>query len=105
MSRLAAEIARDESICISIDSAVGFAIRFRDRTRFVGSEVVPEILEVDPLARRTVLRASAVEAQMPDAGVVVNRPPNLHVRKESIRPDSAQTRASPQADHYDGGYC
>ena len=54
----------------------------------VGCEVIPEILEGCTLATSNQsLGGRPIEAEMPNAGVVVNRLPTTHPREESIQQD------------------
>ena len=56
--------------------------------RRVRREVVPEMLEVDALASlHKRFGRWSIEAEMPDAGIVVNCFPSLDARKEGIHED------------------
>lgn len=69
----------------SVGRGVGGAIRLGDRARLVGGEVVPEVLEVGPLTSlHEGLGRRTVEAEVPDAGVVVDRPPSRDAREERV---------------------
>src|SRR5437660_856340 len=56
-----------------------------NRARLVGGEIVPEVFEVDAFATlHQRFRRRAVETEMPDPGVVVDRPPLADTRQESV---------------------
>src|SRR5580704_7585382 len=55
---------------------------------FVGGEVIPKIVEVGAFATSNQsFGRRAIEAEMPNAGVVVNWLPTTHARQESIHQD------------------
>src|SRR5260370_42552002 len=61
-----------------VGRGVSFSVGFRNGTRFVGSEVVPEVLEVNPLASlHQGFRCRPVETEVPDCGIVVDRLPRV----------------------------
>src|SRR5208282_6715409 len=67
---------------------VSLPIRLWNRMILVGCEVIPEIVEIDTLATlHQSFGGWPVEAEVPNVGVVINRLPSLHTRKESIHQD------------------
>src|SRR2546423_9184175 len=71
-----------------VSRRVGFAIRFRNRMSLGGRKVIPEIVEVGPLATLNQgFGGWPVEAEMPDAGIVVNGLPPTHAGEESVHQD------------------
>src|SRR5258706_13739434 len=69
--------------CIS--RRIRLSSRFRNGMSLVGSEVIPEIVEVGALATlHQRFRRRSVKTEMPYAGVVVDALPTSHARKESI---------------------
>src|SRR5260370_12558392 len=86
-------------------SRVGFTIRFRNRACFVCGEVVPEVFEKNALASLNQLfRSRSVEAEMPEAGVIVDGLPSTHARQKGIHDDqlfhfSRKLRRIPASNH------
>src|SRR6266571_8739546 len=76
--------ARTHAPRARVGGGVGHPIRFRNRPRLVGREVVPVVVVVRALATvHQSLGRGTMEAEMPEVRVVVDRPPVAYAGKKA----------------------